>query len=57
LENSGHVWNAGISQESHRNFTGISSISQEKHRNGEKIPHSEQALIEEKFHMLTFVIR
>ena len=40
----GPVWNAGISQESHRNFTGISSISQEKHRNGEKIPHSKQAL-------------
>jgi len=28
----GPVWNAGILQESHRNFTEISSISQEKRR-------------------------
>ena len=34
----GHVWNIGISQESRRNFTGISSISQEKRRNGKKNP-------------------
>ena len=40
----GPVWNAGISQESHRNFIGISSISQKKRRNGEKIPHSKPAL-------------
>ena len=43
----GPVWNAGISQESHMNFTGISSISQEKRRNGEKISHSKQALTPE----------
>jgi len=43
-EKLGPVWNAGISQESYRNFIGISSISQEKRRNGEKIPHSKQAL-------------
>jgi len=42
----GSVWKAGILQESHRNFTGISSISQEKRRNGEKIPHSKHALKE-----------
>ena len=35
-EKLGPVWNAGISQESYRNFIGISSISQEKRRNGEK---------------------
>ena len=41
----GPVWNAGISQESHRNFIGISLISQEKCRNRKKFPHSKQALI------------
>jgi len=40
----GPVCNAGISQQSRRNFTGISSISHEKRRSRKYFPHSKHAL-------------